>query len=79
MLFEPLLEHLRDVGEARSATEIEPLQAQLQCRRGDHGVRSTCPTAADRQGLDAGSTDKMSNLVVQELAFVDLGEEPDEF
>ena len=39
MLFQPVMEHLREVGEARSATEIEDaLQAQLQCGRGDHGL-----------------------------------------
>ena len=79
-LFEPLLEHLREVGEARSATEIE---AHFKRNFNVEGVTTACEYLSDRGLIAKASTPvqltKMSNLVVQELAFVHLGEEPDEF
>ena len=79
-LFEPLLEHLKEVGEARSATEIE---AHFKRNFNVEGVITTCEYLADRGLIGKVSTPvqltKMSNIMVQELAFVHLGEEPDEF
>jgi hypothetical protein len=80
MLFEPLLEHLREVGEARSATEIE---AHFKRNFNVEGVTTACEYLSDRGLIAKASTPvqltKMSNAVMQELAFVHLGEEPDEF
>jgi predicted nucleotidyltransferase len=79
-LFEPVLEHLREVGEARSATEIE---AHFKRNFDVQGVTTACEYLAARGLIGKASTPvqltKMSNVVVQELAFVHLGEEPDEF
>ena len=79
-LFEPLLEHLKEVGEARSATEIE---AHFKRNFNVEGVITACEYLADRGLIGKVSTPvqltKMSNIMVQELAFVHLGEEPDEF
>ena len=79
-LFGPLLDHLREVGEARSATEIE---AHFKRNFNVEGVTTACEYLADRGLIGKVSTPvqltKMSNVVVQELAFVHMGEEPDEF
>jgi predicted nucleotidyltransferase len=79
-LFEPVLEHLRDVGEARSATEIE---AHFKRNFNIEGVTTACEYLAARGLIGKASTPvqltKMSNVLMQELAFVHLGEEPDEF
>jgi len=79
-LFEPLLEHLKEVGEARSATEIE---AHFKRNFNVEGVITACEYLSDRGLIGKVSTPvqltKMSNVMVQELAFVHLGEEPDEF
>jgi hypothetical protein len=79
-LFAPLIEHLREVGEARSCTEI-----------GDHFARNygisdlttACEYLADqgiigKAGAPAHLT-KRSNVEVQELAFFDLSGPTDEF
>lgn len=70
-LFGPVLDHLRDVGEARSATEIDDHFAR------NHDVRSTqgvCEYLADRGLLVKASVPvkltRRSNVEVQELAFV---------
>ena len=80
MLFEPLLEHLREVGEARSATEIE---TYFKRNFNVAGVSTACEYLAGRGLIGKASTPvqltKMSNIAVQELAFVHLGEEADEF
>jgi len=80
LLFEPILEHLRDVGEARSATEIE---TYFDRNFGVSGVTTACEYLADRGLIGKASTPakltKRSNCEVQELAFVYLGEPPDEF
>ena len=79
-LFEPLLEHLREVGEARSCTEIE-----IHFKRNFNleGMTTACEYLADQGLIGKASTPvqltKMSNVVVQELAFVHLGEPPDVF
>src|SRR5450432_1609645 len=79
-LFQPLLDHLREVGEARSATEIE---AHFKRNFNVEGVITACEYLADQGWIGKASTPvqltKMSNVVVQELAFVHIGEEPDEF
>jgi hypothetical protein len=79
-LFEPLLEHLREVAEARSTSEIEN---HFQRNLGIEGVTTACEYLADRGIIGKASTaaklTKRSNLEVQELAFVYLGEPPDEF
>ena len=79
-LFSPLLEHLRDVGEARSATEIE---AHFKRNFNIEGITSACEYLADRGLIAAVSIPthltKKSNIQVQELAFVYLGEPPDGF
>lgn len=78
-LFEPVIEHLRDVGEARSATEIDSY-----CRRNWNvtGAIPACEYLADQGLIGKVSTPaqltKRSNVVLQELAFVYLGDPPDE-
>jgi hypothetical protein len=79
-LFEPVLEHLREVGEARSTSEIEN---HFERNLGIGGVTTACEYLADRGIIGKASTaaklTKRSNIEVQELAFVYLGEPPDEF
>ncbi len=83
-LFQPLLDHLREVGEARSATEIED---HFKRNFNVEGVTTACEYLADQGLIGKASTPvqltKMSNVMVQELAFVHLGQEqgedPDEF
>jgi predicted nucleotidyltransferase len=79
-LFAPLLEHLREVGEARSCTEIE---AHFKRNFNVEGMTTACEYLADQGLLGKASTQvqltRMSNVVVQELAFVHIGEPPDEF
>jgi uncharacterized protein len=69
-LFAPVLEHLREVGEARSATEIED---HFRRNYGIGGVTGVCEYLAD-QGLIAkvplpARLTKRSNVDVEELAF----------
>ena len=79
-LFQPLLEHLREVGEARSSTEIE---AHFKRNFNLEGVTTACEYLADRGLIGKASTPvqltRISNVVVQELAFVHLGGSPDDF
>jgi predicted nucleotidyltransferase len=80
MLFGPVLDHLKEVGEARSATELE---AHFKRSFNLEGVTSACEYLADR-GLIAKVSipvqlTKRSNVMVQELAFVHVGDAPDEF
>ena len=72
-LFAPLLEHLRDVGEARSCTEIE---AHFKKTYGIEHVTTACEYLAD-QGIIgkasiAARLTKRSHVDVQELAFFAL-------
>ncbi len=73
-LFRPVLEHLREVGEARSCTEIE---AHFRRNFNVEGVTTTCEYLADQGLIGKASTSiqltKKSNTLVQELAFVDIG------
>jgi hypothetical protein len=70
-LFGLVLEHLRDVGEARSATEIDDHFARNHGVGGAHGV---CEYLADRGLLVKASVPvkltRRSNVELQELAFV---------
>jgi hypothetical protein len=69
-LFAPLLDHLREVGEARSCTEIEDHFAR---NVGIEGVTTACEYLADLGLLGKASVaarlTKRSNVDVQELAF----------
>ena len=79
-LFRPVLDHLREVGEARSATEIE---THFRRNFNVEGVTVACEYLSDQGLIDKVSTPvhltKRSNVAVQELAFVHMGEAPDEF
>jgi len=75
MLFGPLLDYLREAGEARSCTEIE---TYFKRNLGVEGMTTACEYLAD-QGLIGKVSipvqlTKRSNVLVQELAFVHLGE-----
>ncbi len=74
-LFGPMLEHLCEVGEARSATEIE---AHFKRNFNTEGMTVACEYLADQGLIGKTSTavqlTRKSNVVVQELAFVYLGE-----
>lgn len=70
-LFGLVIEHLRDVGEARSATEIEDHFAR---NYDSHQVTAVCEYLADRGLITKASVPvkitHRSNVEVQELAFV---------
>jgi hypothetical protein len=80
VLFRLVLDHLREVGETRSSTEIE---AHFKRNYNIEGVTTACEYLADRGILGKASTPvqltRRSNVLVQEQAFVHLGEAPDEF
>ncbi len=80
VLFAPVLEHLKEVGEARSCTELE---AHFTRNFNMGGVTSACEYLANQKLIGKVSTQsrltKRSSVPVQELAFIHLGEEPDEF
>jgi uncharacterized protein len=75
VLFGPVLNYLREVGEARSATEIE---ADFKRRFNIEGITAACEYLADRGLIGTASTPvqltKRSNIQVLELAFVHLGD-----
>lgn len=79
-LFGPLIDHLREVGEARSATEIE---SHFHRNFNIEGVSAACEYLADSGLISAVSIPahltRRSNIQVQELAFVHLGDAPDAF
>jgi predicted nucleotidyltransferase len=79
-LFRLVLDHLREVGEARSCTEIEN---HFRRNFTIEGVSIACEYLADRGLLGKASTPvqltKRSNVVLQELAFVDIKDAPDGF
>jgi predicted nucleotidyltransferase len=74
-LFGPVLEHLHEVGEARSCSEIED---HFQRHYGVSGVTTACEYLADQGLLGKASTPvrltKKSNVDVQELAFFSMRE-----
>lgn len=79
-LFAPVIEHLREVGEARSSTEIEDhfkRNFNIEC------VTTACEYLADQGLIGKASTParltKKSTVEVQELAFFPLEEKRDEF
>jgi len=80
ILFRPLLDYLREAGEARSCTEIE---SYFKRNLGVEGVTTACEYLADQGLIDkvsiAVQLTKRSNVLVQELAFVHLEERRDEF
>jgi hypothetical protein len=79
-LFQPVLDYLQEAGEARSASEIE---AWFKRNLDVGGITTACEYLADQGLIGKVSTPvhatKKSNVIVQELAFVHMGEPPDEF
>lgn len=77
-LFALLIAHLRDVGEARSCSEIE---SHFERNFGIRGVTTACEYLADQGLIGKASTTvqltKMSNVGIQELAFFYLEEPTD--
>ncbi|HKQ72276.1 MAG TPA: hypothetical protein VJ810_01015 [Blastocatellia bacterium] len=69
-LFGPVIDHLREVGEARSCTEIED---HFKRNHDVEGVTTACEYLADQGLIGKASTPvrltKKSNVEVQELAF----------
>jgi hypothetical protein len=72
-LFAPVLDHLREVGEARSSSEIE---AHFKRNFDLGGVTAACEYLADQGRIGKASTPvrltRRSNVEVQELAFFHL-------
>jgi len=79
-LFHPLLDYLREAGEARSSNEIE---AWFKRNLDVGGISTACEYLADQGLIGKVSTPvhitKKSNVILQELAFVHMGDPPDEF
>ena len=79
-LFGPVIDHLAEVGEARSATEIED---HFERNFGIGFVTGVCEYLADRGLIGkaplAARLTKMSNVDVQELGFFHIAGSPDEF
>ncbi len=79
-LFGPVVDHLREVGETRSCTEIE---SHFKRNFDVSGVTTACEYLADQGLIGKASTPvqltKKSNVRVQELAFFYTGDPPDEF
>jgi predicted nucleotidyltransferase len=79
-LFAPVIDHLREVGEARSCSEIED---HFQRNLDVSGVTAACEYLADQGLIGKASTPvqltRKSNIEVQELAFYYLEEPSDGF
>jgi len=79
-LFAPVIEHLREIGEARSCSEIED---HFKRNFNVEGVTTACEYLADQGIIGKGSTPvrltKKSNVEVQELAFFYLEKPRDDF
>jgi hypothetical protein len=77
-LFAPVIDHLREAGEARSCTEIEDY---FQRNYNLSGMTTACEYLADQGLIGKASTPvrltKKSNVEVQELAFFYAGEPSD--
>ncbi len=75
LLFKPILDHLREVGETRSASEIE---AHFKRNLDVSGVTTACEYLSDRGLIGKASIPvrltKKSNIEMQELAFYYLEE-----
>jgi hypothetical protein len=69
-LFAPVIEHLREIGEARSCTEIED---HFKRNFNMESMTTACEYLADQGLIGKASTSvrltKRSNVEVQELAF----------
>jgi hypothetical protein len=80
MLFAPVIDYLREVGEVRSSTELD---SHFERNLGIKGVTTACEYLADQGLIDKASTaarlTKKSNVDVQELAFFCVGEAPPDF
>ena len=78
LLFAPIVEYLRDAGEARSATEIE---SHFTRQFNVSGVTTACEYLADQGRIGKASTaarlTRKSNADVQELAFFITGRSED--
>jgi hypothetical protein len=78
VLFAPVIDHLREVGEARSCSEIE---SHFQKYFDFSGATAACEYLADQGLIGKASTPvqltKKSNIDVQELAFYYLEDGPD--
>jgi hypothetical protein len=76
-LFAPVIDYLREAGEARSASEIE---MHFQRTSGIDGVTTACEYLADQGIIGKAATParltKKSNIQIQELAFFDPGFRP---
>jgi predicted nucleotidyltransferase len=79
-LFEPVIDYLREAGEARSCTEIE---SHFRRNFDVGGVTVVCEYLADQGLIGKASTPvqltKKSNVQVQEIAFFYTGGPPDDF
>jgi len=77
-LFRPVIDHLREVGEVRSSTEIEH---HFKRHFDVSGVTTACEYMADQGLVGKASTPvrltKKSNVDVQELAFFYVAHHPD--
>jgi hypothetical protein len=77
VLFRPVLDHLREVGEARSSRELED---HFSRHMNLSGIATVCEYLADQHMLGKASTPvrltRASNLEVQELAFFYIGDVP---
>jgi predicted nucleotidyltransferase len=75
-LFAPIVDHLRDVGEARSAREI---QNHFTRHMGVEGVTTACEYLADQKMIGKASLPvrltRRSNVELQELAFFYLSDQ----
>ena len=73
LLFAPVLDHLRDVGEMRSCTDIED---HFLRNFGLEGVTAACEYLADQGLVGKASVSvqltRRSNVLVEELAFFHL-------
>jgi len=76
-LFKPVLDYLRDVGEARSASELE---SHFDRHFGIAGVTTACEYLADQGLIGKASTPtkltKKSSVEVQEIAFFSISDGP---
>jgi hypothetical protein len=79
-IFALVLEHLREVGDTRSATDIDAYFARTYDLQ---GAALACEYLANHGYIGKASTavrlTRMSTVDVQELAFFDLGDRPDDF
>ena len=77
-IFKPVIDHLREVGEVRSCSEIED---HFQRNFDVGGVTAACEYLADQGKIGKAGAPvqltKKSNIEVQELAFFYLEERPD--